>query len=105
MGEPSADGAVDEDDQEQKLTVTDALAELQNQIRRFQEQVDICDGERLGRLERGNADLKRGLVFVAKQNMREYPSFQCLSASAFPCLTEPNSGRHGDDHGKFLQEL
>ncbi|KAL9112648.1 MAG: hypothetical protein Q9187_007750 [Circinaria calcarea] len=64
MGEPGADGLVDEDDRELKLTVTDALDQLQKQIKSFQEEVDMCERERLGRVERDAGDLKRGLAFV-----------------------------------------
>jgi len=35
IGEPSVDGAVDNDDRGQKLTVTDALDQLQSKIKNF----------------------------------------------------------------------
>jgi hypothetical protein len=75
MGNPSADGAVDEDDREQKLTVPDALDQLQERIKSFQAEVDICERERLGRVEKDTGGLKRGLAFVANQNIPEYPRF------------------------------
>ncbi|KAF2635659.1 hypothetical protein P280DRAFT_536075 [Massarina eburnea CBS 473.64] len=44
-------GPDDDEDQESKLTVTDALSELQDRVDRFQKGVDICREERLGRIE------------------------------------------------------
>jgi len=75
VGEPIAN--VTSDEHEQRLTVGHALADLQKQIDSFQKEVDLCERERLGRVEKATSDLKRGLVFVAEQNSREYPSFQC----------------------------
>ncbi|KAM3069777.1 hypothetical protein ACMFMG_010485 [Clarireedia jacksonii] len=64
-----ADGAVDEDDQEQKLTVPDALDQLQKRIENFQKEVDMCEREKLGRVEKTTANIESGLVFVANQNV------------------------------------
>jgi hypothetical protein len=48
----SAEETNENEDQELKLTVTDALTELQNCINRFQKEVDMCRDERLGRIEK-----------------------------------------------------
>lgn len=105
MDEPTEDGAVDDDDREQKLSVTDALDQLQKQIKSFQEEVDMCESERLGRVERDAGDLKRGLVFVANQNRRKYPR-ECsiYFGLGFPYLTSPDSGRHEIHHRHFHEE-
>ncbi|KAI1139708.1 hypothetical protein F5Y05DRAFT_379832 [Hypoxylon sp. FL0543] len=61
---------VEDDDsgQEHELTVADALEGLQCQIEHFQTEAELCEQERLGRIEVSTTDLKRGLVLVAKQN-------------------------------------
>ncbi|EEU37124.1 uncharacterized protein NECHADRAFT_86736 [Fusarium vanettenii 77-13-4] len=67
--EPSAGVASDEDDdREQKLSVVDALADLQNEIDNFQKEVDICNQERLGSMQVAVGDLGHGLRFVMEQN-------------------------------------
>jgi len=54
------------------MTVADALTELQNQIDRFQRQVDICSEERLGRVEMDTGDIKRTQINLARQTRCEY---------------------------------
>ncbi|KAK3331866.1 hypothetical protein B0T19DRAFT_414117 [Cercophora scortea] len=53
-----------------RLTVPNAIAELQKHIDRFQRQVDICSEERLGRGEISNGYMVRGLLYLMKQNTR-----------------------------------
>ncbi|KAI1083012.1 hypothetical protein F5B20DRAFT_528212 [Whalleya microplaca] len=65
MGEAS-----DEDDQRQNTDVTDALAELQSQIQRFQGEVDLCDKERWGRIETHVGNVEDGLVWATRQHAR-----------------------------------
>ncbi|PQE11002.1 hypothetical protein CJF31_00000718 [Rutstroemia sp. NJR-2017a BVV2] len=66
---PGADAAVDEDEQEKKLTVPDALAQLQKRIDSFQKEVDMCERERLGEVAKNTANIESGLVFIANQNV------------------------------------
>lgn len=61
-----------DNDGKQRLTVISALADLQTQIDRFQNEVDICREERLGRVEISRRDIMHSLVYVAKQILREY---------------------------------
>ncbi|RSL39554.1 hypothetical protein CEP53_013973 [Fusarium sp. AF-6] len=66
--EPSAGGVDDEDDEEHKLSVADALARLQIDIDRFQRKVDICNQEKLGSMQIAVGHLGRGLRLVLEQN-------------------------------------
>lgn len=86
--EPRVGVASDEDDdQEQKVSVIDALAELQNEIDGFQKEVDICNQERLGSMQIAIGDLGHGLRFVMEQNSGEY------LAVFSPSLLIPNRNR------------
>jgi hypothetical protein len=78
---PGVDAAVDEVEQEKKLTVPDALAQLQKRIDSFQKEVDMCERERLGEVAKNTANIESGLVFIANQNVGEYRSPQLLPAS------------------------
>ncbi|KAI0844816.1 hypothetical protein F5Y00DRAFT_266238 [Daldinia vernicosa] len=62
----STEGNEVKGDQGDNLTVADALANLEREVQCFQNEVSICDQERLGRIERGNGDLKLGIAFVEK---------------------------------------
>jgi hypothetical protein len=68
-----ADGAVDEDEREKKLTVPDALDQLQKRIDSFQKEVDMCERERLGEVAKTTANIESGLVFIANQNVGKEP--------------------------------
>ncbi|KAK7749144.1 hypothetical protein SLS62_008432 [Diatrype stigma] len=70
--------ADNEDAHEQSMTVTDALDELQSRIDSFQTEVDICAQERLGRVEAGIGDVKKGLVFMSKQAAFDYEQARLL---------------------------
>ncbi|KAI0381927.1 hypothetical protein F5Y04DRAFT_288095 [Hypomontagnella monticulosa] len=64
-------GKVKEEDlQGEKVSVSDALAKLQDQIQGFQAEVDICSQERLGRVEEGITVLKGGLVCATRRHER-----------------------------------
>ncbi|RSL48350.1 hypothetical protein CEP54_012953 [Fusarium duplospermum] len=60
----------DEDDERelQKPSIAEALAALQNEIHRFQKEVDICNHERLGKMQIAVGDLGHGLRSVMEQN-------------------------------------
>ena len=81
------------DDRGQKLTVVKALAHLNNKVALFQNEVEVCDSERLGRVERDTDLIKRGLVFVANQNKGEYLGLQnstIFTLHTEQCLTLPD---------------
>lgn len=75
--------ADNKDSHEQSMTMTEALDELQNRIDSFQKEVDICAQERLGRVESGIGDVKRGLVFLSKQAECKYKSSSYVSPTCF----------------------
>ncbi|RSM19485.1 hypothetical protein CDV31_001645 [Fusarium ambrosium] len=69
--ELNADVAGDKDDGrelQKPPSIADALTGLQDEIHRFQREVDICNHESLGRMQIAVGDLRHGLRFVTKQN-------------------------------------
>lgn len=54
-------------DMDREKTVDDALAELKDQMDRFQKEVDLCAQERLGRVEQTAEHVKMGTLIVAKE--------------------------------------
>ncbi|RSL82430.1 hypothetical protein CEP51_005151 [Fusarium floridanum] len=69
--ELNADVAGDKDDGrelQKPPSIADALTGLQDEIHRFQREVDICNHESLGMMQIAVGDLRHGLRFVTKQN-------------------------------------
>ncbi|KAK3328994.1 hypothetical protein B0H66DRAFT_526386 [Apodospora peruviana] len=72
---------------EQKLTVNNALAELEYQIWRFQTQVDICRDERLGRVEVHSRDARRKLIDIENHlRLKSLPFGEQIIQQTFEAL-------------------
>ncbi|KAF7956721.1 hypothetical protein EAE96_004051 [Botrytis aclada] len=71
VGELCVYGVVDEEDEERKLSVAEALDRLDKKIEDFKEQANICGVEMLDRVERGVGDGRNDMVILmAKQENR-----------------------------------
>ncbi|KAI9641152.1 hypothetical protein NHQ30_010582 [Ciborinia camelliae] len=73
MEELGVHGAVEKENQEQKLSVAKALEQLQEEIKKFQEEVNMCGQEMLGRVERNvGAGVEDTKIFIDNQNKRAF---------------------------------
>ncbi|KAM7212415.1 hypothetical protein V8F06_012184 [Rhypophila decipiens] len=63
----AATGTATPDPSESKQTVTEALEDLRTQVDLFQEEVEMANSERLGRVENTSAFVKEGIVAIAKE--------------------------------------
>ncbi|KAM7204874.1 hypothetical protein V8F33_001463 [Rhypophila sp. PSN 637] len=63
----AATGSATPDPSESKQTVTEALEDLRAQVDLFQEEVEMANSERLGRVENTSAFVKEGIVAITKE--------------------------------------
>ena len=50
-----------------KMSVSHALDDLKKQIKNFQDTVEVCNAERLGRVEVATSDVRTGMVILAQE--------------------------------------
>lgn len=80
-GGGSGDAEITEETESQRppdnTTVADALADLETEIQRFQEEVAMCGEERLGRIEQGTEFTGQNVQSVAKDTKGQVQVSRC----------------------------